>query len=75
MVVEVQRRPLGSGAAVPTATRSWRGGEEARRRGREEEEEEEEGGGGGGGGGAESYIKIYSKNPHLAGGEQQIEHL
>ena len=40
---------------MPTAIRSWRGGEEARRRGGE------------GGEGAESYLK--SNNPHLAGGE------
>ena len=52
MVVEVQRRPLGSGAgswgpAVPTAIRSWRGGEEEKEKAAEE--------------GAESYHKIYLK--------------
>ena len=53
MVVEVLRRPLGSGAgswgpAVPIAIRSWRGGEEEEEKEKEKAAEE----------GAESYLKI-----------------
>ena len=61
VVVEVQRHPLESGAGswgppVPTAIRSWRGGEEARRRRRRRRRK------------ARRAI-LKSNNPHLAGGE------